>query len=104
MVVKNVGSALRYCLPQQAGRKLGEFWELIKPLVDFKYEVGVLLLPIYLDPSLLKVIETRLNSMFELATQDEIDKLRTNEGSSDKKSSEDLQLEDLDVKFKMSIF
>ena len=39
MVVKNVGSALRYCLPQQAGRKLGEFWELIKPLVDFKYEV-----------------------------------------------------------------
>ena len=39
MVVKNVGSALRYCLPQQAGKKLGEFWELIKPLVDFKYEV-----------------------------------------------------------------
>ena len=35
--------------------------------------------------------------MFELATQDEIDKLRTNDGSSDKKSSEDLQLEDLEV-------
>merc|ERR1719394_1334523 len=34
--------------------------------------------------------------MFELATQDEIDKLRTNDGSSDKKSSEDLQLEDLE--------
>ena len=33
--------------------KVTEFWELIKPLVDFKYEV----------------IETRLNSMFELATQ-----------------------------------
>ena len=39
MVVKNVGSALRYCLPQQVGKKVGEFWELIKPLIDFKYEV-----------------------------------------------------------------
>ena len=51
----------------------------------------------YADNLCVKVIETRLNSMFELATQDEIDKLRTNEGSSDKKSSEDLQLEDLEV-------
>ena len=39
MVIKNMGSALRYCIPQSIGRKLGEFWELIKPLVDFKYEV-----------------------------------------------------------------
>lgn len=51
----------------------------------------------FADNLRVKVIETRLNSMFELATQDEIDKLRTNEGSSDKKSSEDLQLEDLEV-------
>ena len=45
-------------------------------------------------------------SMFELATQDEIDKLRTNEAGSDKKSSEDLQLEDLEVKniFLLKIF
>ena len=60
-----------------------EFWELIKPLVDFKYEV----------------IETRLNSMFELATQDEIDKLRSSTGGgsdSQKQSSEVLELEDLD--------
>merc|ERR1719230_121052 len=34
--------------------------------------------------------------MFELATQDEIDKLRTNDGSSDKKSSEELNVEDLE--------
>ena len=40
MSVHNCGSALRYCLPQMVGRKLGQFWELIKPLVDFKYEVG----------------------------------------------------------------
>merc|ERR1719410_2133200 len=81
MIVKNVGSALRFCIPQQVGRKLGEFWELIKPLVDFKYEV----------------IETRMNSMFELATQDEIDKLRSNTTGENKDASdEELQLDDLE--------
>ena len=39
MIIKNMGSALRFCIPQSIGKKLGEFWELIKPLVDFKYEV-----------------------------------------------------------------
>ena len=39
MIIKNMGSALRFCIPQSIGEKLGEFWELIKPLVDFKYEV-----------------------------------------------------------------
>merc|ERR1719394_1508446 len=81
MVVKNVGSALRFCIPQQVGRKLGEFWELIKPLVDFKYEV----------------IETRMNSMFELATQDEIDKLRSNTTGENKDASDEvLELDDLE--------
>ena len=80
MVIKNMGSALRYCIPQSIGRKLSEFWELIKPLVDFKYEV----------------IESRLNSMFELATLDEIDKLRSDDGSGSKNSSETLELEDLE--------
>merc|ERR1719309_897974 len=80
MIVKNMGSALRFCIPQMIGQKLGNFWELMKPLVDFKYEV----------------IETRMNSMFELATQDEIDKLRTTTGSGGESSSEDLALEDLE--------
>jgi len=79
MVIKNMGSALRYCIPQSIGRKLGEFWELIKPLVDFKYEV----------------IESRLNSMFELATLDEIDKLREKE-SGKSHDSETLELDDLE--------
>ena len=39
MILKNMGMALRFCIPQMIGRKVGEFWELIKPLVDFKYEV-----------------------------------------------------------------
>lgn len=34
-----MGSALRYCIPQMIGRKMNEFWELMKPLIDFKYEV-----------------------------------------------------------------
>ena len=42
MILKNMGMALRFCIPQMIGRKVGEFWELIKPLVDFKYEVRIL--------------------------------------------------------------
>jgi len=81
MTIKNMGTALRYCIPQSVGKKLGEFWELMKPLIDFKYEV----------------IESRLNSMFELATIDEIDKLRTTEGGdTSNTSSEDLNIEDLE--------
>lgn len=40
-----------------------------------------------------------MNSMFELATQDEIDKLRTNDDSKSggNNSSEELQLDDLEV-------
>merc|ERR1719334_2217784 len=81
MIIKNMGMALRFCIPAMVGRKVGEFWELMKPLVDFKYEV----------------IETRMNSMFELATQDEIDKLVTKDGGDDSgKSEESLELDDLE--------
>ena len=38
-----------------------------------------------------------MNSMFELATIDEIDKLRSNEGGDSGKSSDDLALDDLEV-------
>ena len=38
-----------------------------------------------------------MNSMFELATIDEIDKLRTAEEGDSGKSSDDLQLDDLEV-------
>ena len=55
---------------------------MLQPLIDFKYEV----------------IETRMNSMFELATIDEIDKLRTADGnSSSGKSSDELSIGDLEV-------
>ena len=55
--------------------------DIFQPLIDFKYEV----------------IESRLNSMFELATIDEIDKLRSAEGGDSGKSSDDLALDDLEV-------
>merc|ERR1719357_2300888 len=60
MILKNMGMALRFCIPQMIGRKVGEFWEL--------------------------------------ATQDEIDKLRagTGSGSGKEASSESLELEDLE--------
>ena len=62
--------------------------ELIKPLIDFKYEV----------------IETRMNSMFELATQDEIDKLKGGGGETETdKSSEELQLDDLEVTIDLKV-
>ena len=44
----------------------------------------------------MQVIESRLNSMFELATLDEIDKLRTDSGNQNTSDSDDLQLEDLE--------
>ncbi|XP_023339626.1 soluble guanylate cyclase 88E [Eurytemora carolleeae] len=80
MVVKNMGSALRNCIPQMVGRKLTEYFELIKPLIDFKYEV----------------IESRINSMFELATLDEIDKLRSGGGTDSSHSAITSELLNLD--------
>ena len=57
-------------------------------MIDFKYEV----------------IETRMNSMFELATQDEIDKLKGGGGETETdKSSEELQLDDLEVRIGLKV-
>ena len=52
---------------------------------------------LYCHATYFQVIETRMNSMFELATQDEIDKLKAGDSSSANKSSEELQLDDLEV-------
>ena len=46
-----------------------------------------------------------MNSMFELATQDEIDKLKGGAGETETdKSSEELQLDDLEVTFGYSLY
>ena len=56
MEVTCLGIALRQIIPRIVGEGLSSWWELVKPLVEFRWEV----------------ILTRLNSMFELATQEEV--------------------------------
>ena len=51
-----LGVALRQIIPNIIGEGLSSWWELVKPLVEFRWDV----------------IQTRLNSMFELATQEEV--------------------------------
>ena len=62
-----LGAALRLALPMIVGQKMTKYFELIKPMIEFKFEA----------------IQSRGNNVFELATQEEIDKLgSTNKGSS----------------------
>ena len=95
-----MGSALRFCIPQMIGQKLGNFWELMKPLVDFKYEVKASISKTCYPSVSMKVIESRMNSMFELATQEEIDALRTASatGETGQKDSGELELDDLEAR------
>merc|ERR1719394_986190 len=83
MEVTILGGALRQILSKNVGQGLGSFWELVKPLVEFKW----------------KVILSRLNSMFELATQEEVDKLcKTGGGDSSSMGfDDDLNLLDEDI-------
>ncbi|XP_023325301.1 soluble guanylate cyclase 88E isoform X2 [Eurytemora carolleeae] len=66
LTVSVLGSALRQIIPKMVGQNLTNWFELIKPLVEFKWEV----------------IMSRMNSMFELASQEEIDKLCASGGGS----------------------
>lgn len=54
MNVTMLGIALRMIIPKIIGEGLSSWFELVKPLVEFKWDV----------------INTRINSMFELATQE----------------------------------
>merc|ERR1712025_961267 len=65
------------------GAGLGQYWELVKPLVEFKWDV----------------ILSRLSSMFELATQEEVDKLCKSDGqqSSSMGFDDDMNLLDEDI-------
>ena len=83
MEVTILGVALRVILSQTIGQGLSSYWELVKPLVEFKWDV----------------IHSRLNSMFELATQEEVDKL-CKSGSKDSSSmgfSDNMNLLDEDI-------
>ena len=81
LTVSCIGIALRQVIPGIVGKKVTEYFELIKPLIDFKFEN----------------ILSRANNMFELATNEEVDKL--GDTGSNKKSSggfdDDINLEDV---------
>merc|ERR1719447_997751 len=81
MNVTMLGVALRMIIPKIIGEGLSSWFELVKPLVEFKWDV----------------INSRINSMFELATQEEVDKLGKSEGSSSREFSSELMLLDDDV-------
>ena len=59
MTVSSMGVALRQIVPQIVTKKITSYFELIKPLIEFNFEN----------------VQSRSNNMFELATQEEINKL-----------------------------
>merc|ERR1719234_3087430 len=81
MNVTMLGVALRMIIPKIIGEGLSSWFELVKPLVEFKWDV----------------INSRINSMFELATQEEVYKLGKSDGSSSREFSSELMLLDDDV-------
>merc|ERR1711936_1095061 len=81
MNVTMLGVALRMIIPKIIGEGLSSWFELVKPLVEFKWDV----------------INSRINSMFELATQEEVDKLGKSDGSSSREFSSEMMLLDDDV-------
>ena len=80
LTVSCIGSALRQVIPQIVGKKITSYFELVKPLVAFKFEV----------------LEQRTNNMFELATQEEVDKLGKSTGSHSSSSGQKFD-DDIDL-------
>ena len=83
MNVTMLGVALRMIIPKIIGEGLSSWFELVKPLVEFKWDI----------------INSRINSMFELATQEEVDKLcKSDSGrSSSMGFDDDINLLDEDI-------
>ena len=80
LTVTCMGIALQQVLPQMARKKITAFFELVKPLIEFKFEN----------------IESRTNNMFELATSEEIDKLgKTTDDSSEGRFTDEIDLEEV---------
>ena len=82
LIVSCMGVALRMIIPKLVERKVTEYFELVKPLIEFKFDV----------------ILSRKNNMFEIATQEEIDKLASSSSASGARavSDEDMMEEDVD--------
>ena len=85
LTVSCIGVALRQVMPGIVGKKVTAYFELIKPLIEFKFDV----------------ILSRSNNMFELATNEEIDKLgdtgskKSNSGGFD----DDINLDEVSMNY-----
>ena len=81
LIVSCLGAALRLELPMIIGKKVTGYFEVVKPLVEFQFQV----------------IKSRGNNVFELATLEEMDKLggTTNEGSSSGQFADDINLDEV---------
>ena len=80
MTVSSMGVALRQIIPQIVSKKVTSYFELIKPLIEFNFEN----------------IQSRSNNMFELATQEEITKMKggTSGSSSGAQFTDEIDLEE----------
>ena len=83
LTVSCIGVALRQVMPGIVGKKVTAYFELVKPLIEFKFDI----------------ILSRSNNMFELATTEEVDKLGE---TGSKKSSgggfdDDINLDDVSI-------
>ena len=90
LTVSCLGAALRLAVPMIVGKKITAYFELVKPLIEFKFEI----------------IQSRGNNVFELATQEEIDKLgsTTNKGSSSKgQFTDDIDLDEVRNQFFVTV-
>ena len=89
LTISCLGAALRLALPMVVGKKVTKYFELVKPMIEFKYEL----------------IRSRGNNIFELATLEEIDKLTSASaggGSASSKTgefSDDINLDDVNKRF-----
>lgn len=79
--VISMGVALQQVIPGLVGKRITAYFELVKPLIEFKFDQ----------------IVTRTNNMFEMATSEEIDKLGRSRVSSEEGRFTDEILLDEDV-------
>ena len=72
-----MGVALQQVIPGMVGKRITAYFELVKPLIEFKFDT----------------IQTRTNNMFELATSEEIDKLgKSNRSSGSGRFTDEIDL------------
>ncbi len=73
MSIQTIGRSLSQILPNLPGQKMNEYFDLVRPLVEFRFEA----------------ILTRSNNIFEVMTVEPIDTLLKGEGTIEKRADGD---------------